>query len=493
MWATDNGQGVYLKDRVGDMLYAPGVGWMLWDGKRWEPVDIEFIQQKVSRFYRQQFEKALDKYKDTMDDKMFGLANAFKTFMSANRLGSILNSLKVTDGVLVRADRLDSHPDLLNTQNGIVDLRTGNITRHDRKMLMTKVTKAKYEPGYKHDDWQDAQKALPVDVAEFMQLRLGQAITGRMPESDDFIFMQGGGSNGKSSWASEGVLHAIGDYGKLAQPSLVTKVAEGATPERAGLRGTRYVLIEELPEGKALSIAEVKRIVGTATITARNLYEKEFTFDATHTLFITTNFMPPVSETDEGSWRRMCKVVFPYEYVSGEPQSPNERKGDGGLKARIKEGKTGQHEAILAWLIEGAIRYYADPSRIMLDARPDSVKADTLAWRKEADRILAFLDEHIVFDPNATVVKQEVFNEFSKFLELHGNAKWSMVSFMARLQGHKEYTSHRCSTAKVRTATTPISRPELPEDVSWSSAEMSLGTQVHAIQGMRYRVRADDV
>lgn len=466
MWATDNGQGVYLRDRIGDMLYAVGVGWMVWDGTRWKRVAPEVIQNKVSRFYRAQFEKMLKQFMSTMDEKYSALAKSFKSFMSSARLGSIMNHLKVTDGVLVDVTDLDTHKMLLNTPNGILNLCTGEQTPHDRKMLFTKITKGSYVPGHRHPDWQMALTALPVEQAEYMQLRMGQAITGYIPESDDALFLIGHGSNGKSLWTSDGVFRAIGDYAALAQPTLISKVTEGSgpTPERFGLMGCRFVLIEELPEGRALSIAEVKRITGMSVVTARDLHEKQVTFDASHTLFVTSNYDPPVAEVDEGSWRRMCKISFPFRFRS-KPEADTDRQGDAGLKSRLREGSDGQHDAIVTWLVEGAMRYFADRSLIMEDRRPPGVAAATLAWRKEADKILAYVDERLSFPEEdaevRNVVRTEVYEDFLRFMDGRGHAKWSQELFLSRFKSHESIRSHAVGEGQTRKVES-VSRAVLP-------------------------------
>lgn len=486
MWSTDNGQGVFLRDRVGNMLYAVGVGWLVWDGKRWKASPEEVIRNRVSRFYRQQFEKSLARYAETMDEKFAGLAKSFKTFMSTARLGSILAHLKVTDGVLVDVSALDSQSDLLNCENGIVDLRTGQISPHEPTMLFTKITAGNYRPGFTHPDWIQAQTALPPAEADYMQIRFGQAITGRTPESDDVLFLVGHGSNGKSSWATDGVFPAVGDYAALAQPTLIMKQTDSgsATPERAALRGCRFVLIEELPEGRSLSIAEIKRITGTGVITARDLWEKQFTFVATHTLFVTSNFLPPVAEVDEGSWRRLCCVRFPYRFRTS-PEGPDDRPGDAGLRDRLRHGDANQHDAIVTWLVTGAMRYFADPTLIMDDRRPDAIKVATIDWRKDADRILAYVEERICPDEAAMVFRGDLYADFCAFLEERGHAKWSQETFLSRFRSHERVRNMRVAEGRVRNHD-DISRPALPPGVSWSSARPVLPKQPAVFRGIKF-------
>lgn len=487
MWATDNGQGIFLRDRVGDMRYAVGVGWLVWDGKRWEPVGEEYISNRVSRFYRDQFTQILKNWKDDPnDDKWPEIAKTYRSFMSSGRLKSILNHLKVTDGVLIDAKELDSHPDLLNTQTGIVDLRTGVQRPHDQKMLFTKITRAGFRPGFTHPDWDTALTCLPIETCEYMQLRLGQAITGFMPESDDALFLMGGGSNGKTLLTSEGPLRVLGDYATLSQAALIGKQSGGSgpSPERAGLRGVRLALIEELEEGRSVNVAEMKRVVGTPTITARHLNMNEITFQSSHTLFVTTNYPPVVAETDDGSWRRLCRVVFPFRFRQ-VPEGLLDRKGDPRLKARIRDGEDGQHEAVLAWMVAGAVEYFKDPTMIMEDRRPAPVADATLAWRKDADRILAYLDERIDFDEESAVSKADLFWDFSRFLEDGNHSKWTQETFFTRFSEHQKLRAAGVTQGQTRNRD-GLSRPN-PVGVTFSSSMPVMKAAPRIFRGLKFR------
>jgi putative DNA primase/helicase len=487
MWATDNGQGIFLRDRVGDMRYAVGIGWLVWVGSHWKPVGEEYISNRVSRFYRQQFEKILAKWAAAPGEKKWEeIAKTYRAFMSSGRLKSILNHLKVTDGVLIDAAELDAHPELLNTKTGIVDLRTGAQRPHDQKMLFTKVTRAGFRPGFTHPDWDTALTALPVDIADYVQLRLGQAITGYTPEGDDAMFFMGGGSNGKTLLLSEGPLRVLGDYGALSQATLIGKQSGGSgpSPERVGLRGVRLAVIEELEEGRSVNVAELKRVIGTPTITARNLNEKEITFQCSHTLVVNTNYPPVVAEVDEGSWRRLCRVVFPFRFRQS-PEGPMERKGDPGLKMRVREGQTGQHEAVLAWLVAGAVRYFADREAVTEDRRPAPIRQATLAWRKEADRILAYLDERIDFDSNAAVAKGDLFWDFSRFLEEGNHSKWTQETFFSRLAEHQRLRSAGVTQGQTRAVAT-LSRP-IPPGTLYTSGMPTLKAAPRIFRGLKFK------
>ena len=53
---------------------------------------------------------------------------------------------KSEPGIPVGAQQLDSHPWVLNVQNGTLDLRTGHLRPHARGDLLTKLAPVAYDP-----------------------------------------------------------------------------------------------------------------------------------------------------------------------------------------------------------------------------------------------------------------------------------------------------------------------------------------------------------
>ncbi len=492
-WSTDDGQARYLRKHVGGMLYAIGLGWHLWDGARWRAVDERRVSHLVKEHYKGRFDYHMSKLDQTKDPVWRERAEMFKRFMSTRKLQAIITAMERVEPV--EADALDAHPDLLNTPGGIVNLRDGTAWPHDPKALLTKVTRGSYRPGFRHVDWDAALESLPADVRPFFQLRAGQAATGHIPESDDCLVLQGNGANGKSLMASDGIMPALGDYALLASPGLILAkgTSGGASPERASVRGARFVLVEELPEGRALSIEEIKRIIGTSSITARLLYKDEMTFRTSHTLFVTTNYLPNVNETDDGAWRRLCLVNFPYRFTQ-RPEGEDDRAGDAGLKARVRQGEQGQHDAIVTWLVEGAMRYYAEPLSIMENQRPARVAADTLAWRASADRVLAYFNARLVVDPGGMVAKPDLYADFVEYLTEGGHTKWSQETFFGRLTKHEMYRRARLTEGQTRNVSS-LSRPSAHGvvGVSFGPDVVKLPAVPRIVRGVRFRADADDL
>jgi putative DNA primase/helicase len=361
--------------------------------------------------------------------------------LGAGRMRSVLSLAR---GIVERkVDQLDGDLDLLNTPAGVVDLRTGGVSPADPTLLMTKITSGSYRPGFTHPDWDKALEALPQAERDWLQVRIGQGITGHHTPDGVLPVLQGSGENGKSAMTTDGCVPALGGYASMASAKLLQAFKGRNTEhseERATLRGKRLVIAEELTEG--LDVTTLKQVMDVTTITARHVYGKNMSFPATHSLFTTTNYIPAVLETDHGTWRRLALVRFPYTFRKAWEllEIPTHRRGDATLKGRIRAGAEGQHDAIVTWAVEGAMKWFADPETSL--APTEKIAADTLEWRTQADRILGFWGEELHAERGARVLTTEVLKEFNAWLTRNGHNEWSKELFWPRFLQHEETSRH---------------------------------------------------
>jgi putative DNA primase/helicase len=296
--------------------------------------------------------------------------------------------------------------------------------------------------------------------------------------------LQGDGENGKSALSTDGLCWGLGDYADTASAKLFQSSRSEHSTEQADLRGQRFLIAEEMTEGRALDVAALKRVQDVGRIKARYTHANNFTFVASHSLFCTSNYEPIVSETDHGTWRRLALLVFPYIYRKpGEPlELPDHRRGDPGLKRRLKEGAGGVWDAMVTWAVEGAIRYYADPDNSLTPTT--KIKADTLAWRRKADRILGFWGEHLVPDPKACILTTDLLDEFNSWLSTMGHTQWAKETFGQRFLAHTETKLHQVTQTQTRKLT-GLSRRE------WAAAR-EIPSKARIFTGVRFRTEKDD-
>lgn len=471
----------------GRFCWCSGLGWLAWDGRRWAECSDATVGEPVRQWALEQFAEAAARLKEATTPKAQKQASAdmggWYGLLSLGKQRAVLN---LSRGIVERkAGDFDPDPDLINTPTGVVDLRTGLIGPHNPDLLMTKITSGSYRPGYTHPDWDKALEALDKPEREWFQTRIGQGITGHRSPDGVNVILQGAGENGKSLLSTDGVVPAMGDYATLASHKLLVDTNEHSE-ELATLRGKRLLIAEEMTEDRALNIAAIKRISDVGTITARHVHQRNMTFKATHTLFATTNYVPIVNETDHGTWRRLKLLTFPYTYRKAhEPlHRDTDRRGDARLKARVEANRTGQHDAIVTWCVEGARRWYRDPGAL---APTEAVEASTTAWRATADRILGFWGERLTADRKACIWTTDLLSTFNSWLKENGHNMWAKETFGPRFTQHSETTRHGVEYRKVKN----------PKHISrWTSSGSWYGLEpvperAWVWKGVRFRTPSD--
>lgn len=441
--------------------WAPELGWMAWDGRIWRRTPSQDVADQVRRFFLGCWRAALNNLAETQNDQERTTAeNIVKGWKKTLALSRINNIVTLTQGIptiLTRGTEFDAHPDLLNVGNGIIELDTGELRPHDPQLLLTRITPVDYHYGSMHPDWSAALAALPEDVRPWAQLRYGQAITGHMPPDDLLIVHDGSGENGKTTLA-EAFRAALGDYFvQVSHRALLGDASQHPT-ELMTFRGARFALLEELPEGRRMNVNRLKMVVGTPHLRARLIAKDEIEFKCSHSLFLNTNHLPVIDETDHGTWRRLARLRFPYRFLKpdAEPQEPNDRWGDPNLRQRLHESRGRQAEAVLAWLVAGAVAWYAN-DRVM-PTPPERVANDTHEWRSKSDLLLNFADEELEFDGGSHVMSKELLGVFNQWLKARGHKEWSITTLAARLDEHDHFKGHGVEPIKVR-LNDALSRP----------------------------------
>lgn len=474
---------VFVDERLADRyVWSRGLDWMHFDRGRWMSCTQHAVVETARKFVIGKVKRAAGRLEQGHDARTE--MDTWRQYLSNAKLASVVN---LTKGIVeVNAEDFDRHPDLLNTPAGVVDLRTGELRPHDPTLLLTKITSVAFRPDAEHPDWKMALGAVPDELHDWLQLRMGQAITGHMTPTDDVVFCDGGGENGKTT-IFVGIRRATGDYFTVLPHKVLLPPRDGVHGEEMMvLRGARIAVMEELPEGGQLSPVQLKQLAGTPTITARPLYRPQMTWEISHTAFVTTNYLPVVNATDWGTWRRLTVLPLPYTFVrsAGEVRSELDRPCDPTLRDRVKNDST-VHEAILAWLIRGAVRWYAEGRSA--PTRPAAVEAATQAWREKTDLLLAFFNERIVWDTRYHVHSTDLTIAFNQWLGHREQHVWSEKTIGQRLMSHSEFRKHRIEKRNSSPGT-DLSRPEFLVNL-----EPPPSGRYQRYVGLRFRRNDDEV
>lgn len=428
---------------AGRYIYTAATGWLMWDGARWAEVLDELVHEATRQWTLAGYLAAVEVYRRAAAagtvDWPIGDDPDIRGWAGLQNAGRIVALTKLARGIepLFRdASEFDTDPALLNTPGGVVDLRSKQIMAHDPARLITKVTAVPYVPGAESQHFKAALQALPEDVHDWLQVKLGEATTGI--SSEQMVLLTGGGRNGKTALMGA-IYRALGGYAAKVPNTLLLKSrqAGAATPERMTLRGVRLAYMEETPEDGYLDANVAKDLIDAEEIDGRHLYKNSTSWKPGHSIFLNTNHPPTVTSTDEGTWRRMARVDFPYRYrrADQEIERETDRRGDPRIKKALSESATGQ-AAVLAWLVEGAFRYYAAGSVEEAGPTPASVVASVARWRASSDDVLRFLEEVMEFDVDGWVASTDLYAEFSRWQRANGPSAMSSKTFTERLEGH---------------------------------------------------------
>ena len=302
------------------------------------------------------------------------------------------------------ATALDAEPDLLNVQNGILDLRTLELSEHDPSRCMTKVARAEYQADAEAPFFEECvEKALPdKDVRRWVQKAAGYSMRGQYSE---YLFIPfGGGANLKSTLLY-GMRYALGDYAaEAASDLLVARREWGAAAESAlaGLRGSRFVTTIETEQGKRMAEVLVKQLTGEQDITAKFMRQDYFSYQNQAAVWLATNHKPIVQGMDFAIWRRVKLIPFDYQVPDRERLEHDE------VNRRLR----GERDGILRWLVAGLKMYLEDGA---LTPEPQVIRDATDSYRKEMDSLGEWLEDECV-------VEEGAWEEYARLRESY--VKW---------------------------------------------------------------------
>lgn len=471
-----------LEDRF---RWSSGTGWMQWDDRVWKMVDETSIIEAVRAYVVDKFGAVLNGQRAGGAPGGVDALDGWREYLAKGKIAAVVGLAR---GILLfdSAD-LDSDPDLLNCPNGVVNLRTGELLPHDPNLLMTKMTSVEYDSTAESPDTKAVLSAVPEEVADWLQIRIGQSATGYMTPDDVVCLLQGSGFNAKST-LFDGIKHSLGSYRVLVDDQILT--GNATRDETMDLKGARSAWIEETPEAAHLDVVALKKVAGTSEMRGHHLYKSAQTWDATHSLFVTSNYTPVVNETDHGTWRRLALVKFPFTFKPKPPGvadsdlpelAEHERWGDPKIKARMSNDPQTQR-AFLRWIVDGARRWY--DSDMVMPQHPAIVKADTLEWRKETDLVMAYWDDRLRAETDAHVIAEELLADFNDWVSTKGGRAWSSKTFASRFGGHQNTQEARLAKARTRSNFPGLSRTA--EVTRLDPARALVKTQYTAWHGVRF-------
>jgi putative DNA primase/helicase len=400
--------------------YSSSMGFFVWNGTVWERSDSK-VRALIHQLGAALNTRGLELNESTKDGYHYKAAAGCT---SSRSIDAILTELKSVPGVAIKASELDSQPDLLNFQNGTVDLRTGELRPHSPDDLLTVALDYDYDPDAKAPRWESFLEEIMPDHPEmpaYLQRLVGYGITGHTSEQC-FAVLHGKGANGKSIF-TDTLTKAFGEITRTTPFSTFEERSSGGIPnDIASLHGARLVMASEGEAGRQMSESVIKSVTGDQHITARFLRKEFFTFRPTFLILLATNHKPRFKSQDTGLWRRVKLIPFS-RYLA-----PHERDYD------LDKKVAAEAQGIVAWAVRGAVEWYKGGLN-----DPDVIVNATKEYRETSDALAGFIGDvvEITGKDDDRIVGKDLFNAYLDWCSaenLPDREKWRRNTFFSAIE-----------------------------------------------------------
>lgn len=366
--------------------------WLIWDGRRWRPDANAEIERRAKHIVESLWADIPLK-----EDKQAWVRHCGRS-STAKGLASMVRIASSEPSIAVTSDQLDQNPWLLTVLNGTIDLRTGELLPHRQEDLITKLAPVEYDPDAECPTFLKFLETSVGDdeVIDFLQRLAGYSLTG-MTSEEVLVFLWGAGRNGKSKLV-DALLGVLGDYGSTApQDLLVMGKGDSHPAVLADFHGARMVVCSEV-EGGRLDVGLLKTLTGGDRLKARRMRENYWEFAPTHTLWMTANHEPVITDTTASVWERMLKV--PFNRVI--PAEERDRQ----LKQKLEK----EFPGILAWAVRGCLEW----QRIGL-AAPEAVRLATAEYQTNMDWFGDWVGECCVNTGTAFAYTGDLYKSYTEW------------------------------------------------------------------------------
>lgn len=380
-----------LLSRLGaDWKHAAGQ-WYGWDGMRWRRDEVKATWRIATKTCKEEGAYCED-------------AKLARGIMSRPSVYAALDLASSDEQVACAMSEFDRDPWLLNTPDGVVDLKTGQLHPHDRAYAMTKLAAAGPMSGGDSGiggcptflAYLDSATGGDDALKHYLQRVAGYCLTGSI-EEHCILFFHGPGGTGKTLFLLL-IQDLLGDYAINAPMNAFTVTTGERHPtEMARMVGARVVTASEVDEGVRWDEGKLKAISGGDKITAHFMRQDDFTFEPQFKLLLAGNHRPRMRSADDAMRRRMQVIPF-----KTKPKTP-----DKGLREKLRSELPG----ILRWAVQGELERRKigglNPPRAVQAATDDYFQAENTLGR--------WLDERCECDANYWTETRELYRDFQEW------------------------------------------------------------------------------
>ena len=209
-------------------------------------------------------------------------------------------------------------------------------------------------------------------------------------------------------------------------------VAQGGTSigdDLVDLAGARLITVSETEEGQSLAEAKIKQMTGGDTLKGRPLYGSYVEFKITGKLWLATNSLPQINNSDHGIWRRIMAIPFNRTFTAQEQ--------DKALQSKLMVELPG----ILNWALKGCLQWQQE------GLNPPSVIEEQVAeYKSSMDSISQFLQDECEVQPDCSYPASQFYSAYRNWCLTVGKKPKTSTTFKRAMESTPSVYQKRTSS-----------------------------------------------
>lgn len=403
---------------AGEFLHCEAYGWLRWVDTHWESGGAEaLVDRAIVNTLQQRCITAVQ----TNPPRNEVLTAAKPTAHHVRAAKYLLQSL-----VTANVSEFDASPDHLNCANGVLDLRTGELTPHTPGQRFTYCLPVEYDPTADAAEWLRFLSAAVSNASELMsylQQAVGYSLTGHTSE-ECLFYVHGPTRSGKGTF-TETLLAMLGHEPMATEVDFTTFTAkrDGDTQnfDLAPLKPARFIAASESAKYQPLNTAKLKQLTGGNEIRCAFKYRTHFAYRPQFKIWLSSNRNVNADVEDDAAWYRVKVIHFPHSWAGRE---------DKRLKARLRKPENLQ--GVLAWAVQGAMMWYASGAEGLVT--PEPVTRATEDARTALDFVGHWLEECTEQREEDFVPNPQLYDSYKAWCEENGVTEKGMRSLTQDLK-----------------------------------------------------------
>lgn len=398
--------------------------WAFYDGQKWDAEKNAGVMEMLKEMAKSIYSYVCREIQD--ENRKAEMLKYYAKWQQLRVRETIMKDAQTIKPSL--SSDFDQDPYILNCQNVILDLRTGQTKPHCGDAMLSQIAKVIYDPSARCDRWEQFIREVTNnddETGRYLQKVLGYSLTGDTRRDCMFIIYGKGTRNGKGTFCRV-FSDLMGDYAKSADPLILAKKqivnSSGPSEEIVRLRDARYVFLSEPDKQIQLDAGKLKTYTGKGTITARGLHENTIQFVPKFKLFLDTNYLPQIGDLTLFKSGRFRIIPFDVHFT--------EDKRDPNLYEELTKPKS--LSGILNWCIKG----YQDYQQAKQHSLPVSVQNAIADYERSEDIIKRFLFEKTEKQNDFEVSSVDFHSTFSAWCMTNGYRGMDYRPFIQALRNN---------------------------------------------------------